>query len=121
MAEKAIPWLTVCLGGTLVNTAPEPTAHAPWLIIRLNGVNCGLIPIPEGSDKNFSFAGSDDNNKEVNSDGPERDEDEDDNNDCDDDNLLNEVDKYCKKGGNNGSGDEYEVSKSLHHWHIIAF
>ena len=98
MAEKAIPQLTVRLGGTLVNTAPEPTAHAPRLIIRLNGVIRGLVPISEGSDKNVSFTSSDENNKEMNSDGPDRDGDDDD--DDDDDNLLNEVDRYCKKGGN---------------------
>jgi hypothetical protein len=95
VAEKAIPRLTIRLGGTLVNTAPEPTAHAPRLIIRLNGVIRSLVPIPECSDKNFSSTSSDDNDlksKEMNSDGD---------GDDDDDNLLNEVDRYCKKGGNN--------------------
>jgi hypothetical protein len=99
MAEKAIPQLTIHLGGTLVNTAPEPTAHAPRFIIQLNGVICSLVPIPECSDKNLSSTSSDDNDlksKEINSNG-----DGNGNEDDNDDNLLNEVNRYCKKGRNN--------------------
>ena len=90
VAGKAIPSLIVHLGGTLVNTAPESTAHPPCLIIRLNGVIHSLVLIPERSDDNNS-----EDNK-MNNDGPDSNEDRDEDGDEgeDEDNLLNEVDRY---------------------------
>jgi len=93
VAEKAIPRLTVRLGGTLVNTAPEPAAHAPRLIIRLNGVIRSLVPIPECSDHNSSSI-SDDNleGKENNHDKSDDEEGDEGDND-----LLHEVGRFYKK------------------------
>ncbi|KAG6819142.1 hypothetical protein H0H93_014943 [Arthromyces matolae] len=89
VAQKAIPQLKLRIGGVLQNTAPEPSTIPPRLVVKLNGVIRGLVPIPAGALNSDETVDDPDN--------PDVEDDTLDDSDEEDGELLREVRRFYKK------------------------
>ncbi|KAG6825491.1 hypothetical protein H0H92_003572 [Tricholoma furcatifolium] len=85
VATKAMPHITIRLGGVLQNKAPEPINTGTRLVVRLNGIIRSLVSLPEYPAQRDSTGNEADEGSTTDAE------------DCDD--LEDQVDNFCAKSG----------------------